>query len=243
MGGRNDIAAFWNARAKEDAFYFVDNRLTYRDGDSERFWANGRVDLDQILDSLGLSIQPSDVVVDIGCGVGRLTRPMSERAAKVYAIDISREMLSQAMGLEPALDNVEWMQGDGRSLTGIADGSANACISHVVFQHSPDPKITLGYVLEMGRVLKPGGWAAFQVSNDPSIHRAREGRDLASRARRLLGREPRGRSHPAWLGSAVDLDDLRRAASRASVEIEQVIGEGTQFCLIRARRRQASNDK
>ena len=32
---------FWDARAREDAFYFVDNTLNYRAPDLERFWAGG----------------------------------------------------------------------------------------------------------------------------------------------------------------------------------------------------------
>ena len=54
--------------------------------------------------------------------------------------------------------------------------SVDGCFSHVVFQHIPDPPITLNYVREMGRVLRPGGWALFQVSNDPTIHQPPGGR-------------------------------------------------------------------
>ena len=37
---------FWDRRAREDAFYFVDNRLWYRDPDLEGFWAGGREVMD-----------------------------------------------------------------------------------------------------------------------------------------------------------------------------------------------------
>jgi len=104
-------------------------------------------------------------------------------------------MLERARELNPGLANVEWLRGDGSSLAGIEDASASACVSHVVFQHIPDPRVTLAYVREMGRVLRPGGWAAFQVSNDPAVH-TRPG--PLRRARRALAglvrRAPRGQS-------------------------------------------------
>src|SRR5436190_1779101 len=125
-----DPRRFWDARAREDAYWFVDTRGAYGQPDLDRFWASGEADLDALL--------------------------------------------------------------------GLEDASATVVISNVVFQHLPDPETTLGYVEEMGRVLRPGGWAAFQVSNDPERHRPRGGaarRRLAA----LTRRGPRGREDPRWL--------------------------------------------
>ena len=44
----------------------------------------------------------------------------------------------------PGLANVEWIEGDGTSLAPIEDASADACVSHVVFQHIPDPRSRSG---------------------------------------------------------------------------------------------------
>ena len=86
---------------------------------------------------------------------------------------------------------------------------------------------------EIGRVLRPGGWAAFQVSNDPVIHRRRRGREgLSIRWRALTGRGPRGQADPAWLGSYVSLDAVRRAAGDGGMEVERVAGEGQQRCFL-----------
>jgi SAM-dependent methyltransferase len=219
---------FWNARAREDAYFFVDDRRAYGDPDLERFWADGERDLDHIMAVLGVEIGPGDAVLDIGCGVGRLTRVLAARARLVYALDVSSEMLALAERHHSELANVSWVLGDGVSLAGVPDTSVDACVSHVVFQHIPDPAITLGYVAEMGRVLRPGGWSAFQVSNDARVHRSR----------RLAGirRGPRGQDDPAWLGSAVELDAVRAVAHEAGLQLDAVVGEGSQFCLILARR-------
>jgi SAM-dependent methyltransferase len=227
---------FWDRAADEDAFFFVDNRLDYGRPDLERFWAVGERELQELLDAVAApSPGPDDDVVEIGCGVGRLTRALAKRARTVRALDISERMLALAREHNPDLGNVEWVHGDGASLAGVEDASADACVSHVVFQHIPDPAVTLAYVREIGRVLRPGGWAAFQLSNDPSVHRPRGG--FRVRARALLGRGPRGQGNPAWLGSAVDLEDLRQAADTGGLALERVVGEGTQYCCVLARRR------
>jgi SAM-dependent methyltransferase len=233
-----EMRTFWDARARENALYFIDNQLDYADPDLERFFANGTREVETILDSLGAQIEPSDELVEIGCGAGRQTRALAERAASVRALDISERMLERARELNGQFDNVEWILGDGSSLAGVDSSSADVCFSHVVFQHIPDPAVTLGYVREMGRVLRPGGWAAFHVSNDEEPHRRRGGRSrLTSQLRALLRRGPRGQAHPAWLGSAVRLSDLRRVASDAGMDVERVVGEGSQFCFVLVRKR------
>ena len=228
---------FWDARAREDAYFFVDNRRAYGDADLRGFWSEGERDLEQILALLEVRIEREDVVLDIGCGVGRLTRPIAARAARAIGIDISAEMLARAREHHADAANIEWVHGDGCSLQPVEDASVDACVSHVVFQHIPNPEVTLGYVRDMGRVLRPGGWAVFQVSNAPQVHESRGALErLATRARAAARRGPAGVSEPSWLGSAVTLEQLHGAASDAALAIERVVGAGTQFCMVRARR-------
>lgn len=226
---------FWDARAREQALYFVDNTLDYADPDLERFWAGGEQAVDAILGALGVTVGPGDELVEIGCGVGRLTRPLAVRAAGVTAVDVSAEMLDRARRLNPGLANVRWLHGNGESLEGVPDASADGCFSHVVFQHLPDAALTLGYVREMARVLRPRGWAAFGVSTDPAVHRPQ--RSARQRVAALLGRGPRGQSHPAWVGSAVDLAELEAVASDSGLEVKRVLHPRSQFTLVLARRR------
>ena len=234
---------FWDARAREDAFHFVDNREPYKDADPDRFWREGERDLDTLLSTVGVTVRQDDMVLDLGCGVGRLTRVLARRAAHVIALDVSPEMLRRAQELNDSLNNVTWLLGDGESLTGVEDASLDGAVSHVVFQHIPDPQVTLGYVAELGRVLKPGGWAAFGLSTDPRVHEPRpEERGTSRREllRGLAGRQPRGTGAPEWLGSAVPLDALGAAATAAGLTLDDIDGAGTQFTLVRATRSRAS---
>lgn len=233
----SEMGRFWDARAEEDAFFFVDNRLQYGSPDLEQFWADGERDLDLLLGAVGVVIDPGDDAVEIGCGVGRLTRVISGRAASVRALDVSSRMLELAKQHNGALTNVVWLQGQGSTLDGIASDSADCCVSHVVFQHIPDPQVTLSYVREIGRVLRPGGWAAFQISNDPSVHARRSlRRRVRETARAAMGRAPHGQHNRYWKGSMIELDELRATAALASMAVERVVGEGTQLCCVLTRR-------
>ena len=229
---------FWDERAEEDAFFFVDNRLEYGAPDLGEFWVGGERDLALLLDVVDMSLPPGCDVVEIGCGVGRLTRVIAREAGSVRALDVSPRMIELAREHNPALERVAWLVGDGTSLTGIADASADVVVSHVVFQHIADPAVTLGYVREIGRVLRPGGWAVFQVSNDPTVHEPRRGlRAVRERVLSLLGRAPRGQLHPDWRGSYVDLADLRAAAADGGMDVERLTGERTQYCVAVTRKR------
>jgi SAM-dependent methyltransferase len=229
---------FWDARAREDAFFFVDNTGRYGAPDTERFWSSGDETLAAFSERLGVAVGSDDVVLDIGCGIGRLTRALAGRGREVLALDVSADMLAQAKELNSQLCNVTWLQGDGMSLAPVDTASVDAIVSFVVFQHIPDPAITLGYVREMGRVLRPGGWSAFQVSNDPRIHEGSSRRPrLTERLATLVGRAPHGQRDPAWLGSAIDLDELAAVADSSGMEVERVEGAGQQFCLVVLRRR------
>jgi SAM-dependent methyltransferase len=222
---------FWDARAREDAYYFVDSRLEYGSPDEQAFWDGGEEALDNLLAVLGVKVEPDHAVVDIGCGLGRLTRPLAQRAERVTALDVSNEMIVRARELNRELTNVDWLHGDGQSLQPVPDASVDACISHVVFRHIPDPAVTLAYVAEMGRVLRPGGFGAFELSNkpEPHVHRS-SGR--FQRLRALFGRAPRGTSDEAWVGACVDLGDLHRTAEQAGLRVVRVVGEGTDFCAV-----------
>ena len=157
-----------------------------------------------------------------------------ESDSRVVALDVSDEMLARARVHNPDLGNVEWVLGDGRSLAPVPDASVDACVSVVVLQHAPDPQVTLDYVRDLGRALRPGAWAALQVSDDPEVHRPRQG--PGQRLLAAVGRAPRGQRHPAWLGSRADLDAIAATAREHGVAVERVWGRGSQYCQVLLRR-------
>ncbi|MDQ6835580.1 MAG: methyltransferase domain-containing protein [Actinomycetota bacterium] len=225
---------FWDERARENALFYVDTRLEYDNPDEDEFWRSGEEVVDSLLDAVGLTIGPAETVVDIGCGVGRISRALAARASHVYGVDVSSEMLARARRYNDASLAIEWLHGDGESLEVLPAASVDGCFSFVVFQHIPDPAVTLRYVREMGRVLRPGGWALFQVSTDPSVHRGQ--RSIRERAKALVHRDARF-SDRAWRGSYVEIKALERAADQGQLEVERLLDVGSQYTTVYLRRR------
>jgi SAM-dependent methyltransferase len=234
---------YWDRRAREDPFHYIDNREQLGSPDHARFWHGGEQAVDTLFDALGVRLTGTERVIEIGCGIGRMTRALAARAKSVHALDISPSMLEQARRYNGDLSNVEWIRGDGLTLAPLEDGGFDACVSFVVFQHLPTPDLTYGYVREMGRVLRPGGWAAFQVSDDPRVHQPPTGLYRARlKAREWIGGSAPHYTNRAWLGSAIRIEDLRRAARNGGLALERVENEGTQFCFVLARRVPGSID-
>jgi len=233
------MRAFWDRKARENAMYYIQNVLDYTKTDEESFWASGPEALDRTLAPFDLKVGPDDEVVEIGCGIGRMTRALASRAGHVVGVDVSGEMVERGREALADLDNVELMVGSGTDLGGIADSSADVVYSFIVFQHIPDPAITCSYVREIGRVLRPGGWTVFQVSERPEIHHARHWRSaesLLESLKRALGRRPRGCLEPQWLGSSVDRADLVEALTDGGLVLDATVGDGSQFCVVHAHR-------
>lgn len=57
-------------------------------------------------------IAPADVVLEVGPGVGNLTRLLAQRAAAVLAVDIDASLMAAASRHHRALTNVTWLQAD-----------------------------------------------------------------------------------------------------------------------------------
>jgi ubiquinone/menaquinone biosynthesis C-methylase UbiE len=185
-------------------------------------------------------------MLELGCGVGRMTRSFSRRFRSVYAIDISPEMLRQGCDLHPDHPGIVWVLGDGQGLGMLANGCVDFVFSFIVLQHMPRPEITLGYVREMLRVLRPSGVFCFQFNNRkaPTMNwrgrmiwrffdRLREpvlGLNLQRPATRLaaaLGLDPlhAGRT---WHGAVLDSDQLLETVAQAGGIECGTSGAGTQ---------------
>ena len=233
------MRAYWDAKARENAMFFIHSTLDYAHTDEAAFWASGPDNLDRTLEPLSRTIGPADRVIEIGCGIGRITRAIADRAAHVVGVDVSQEMIDRARTALADVPNAEFLVGNGLDLSGVDDASMDVAYSFIVFQHIPDPAVTCRYIEEIGRVLRPGGWTVFQVSERPEIHRRESweaGDAFKTRVGRLFGLHPRGCLQPQWLGSAVSRDDLLAALTRGGLVLDATVGDGTQFCMVSAHR-------
>ena len=92
-------------------------------------------------------------VVEIGCGTGRNTEWLAERAASVLAVDFSEGMLRQASARVRSR-NVRFIQHDIRNVWPVADASADVVIAMLVLEHIERVEPIFA---EAARVLRAGG--------------------------------------------------------------------------------------
>ena len=144
----------WDRRARDDAQFFIACGHSETDA---AFWESGRRDLEQLI-LHDVDLEPRARALEIGCGLGRLVRPLSERVERVFGVDIS---------------NAEFFATSGR-LSAFGDASLDFVYSFIVFQHVPTKKAVAGYIREAARVLKGRGIFRFQVDGRP---RKRSGPD------------------------------------------------------------------
>lgn len=159
----------WNQRAKKDAFYYVES--AFWDGNIDKFFTLGeertQLILDPILKEVSTDAQKSHIL-EIGCGVGRFSRALSQRFQQVTAVDVSDEMIKQARDLNPSTiyPNLNFQPTDGNSLDCISSNTIDVVFSYEVFQHMPSPEIILSNLKEIRRVLRPEGIAYIHLMTD-----------------------------------------------------------------------------
>ncbi|MGH9319408.1 MAG: class I SAM-dependent methyltransferase [Vicinamibacteria bacterium] len=205
---------FWNEKARENPFWYVSSFVSYDDPDLDEFWRSGRRIWSDLRSELGHAPAQGQTLVEIGCGVGRLTQAIAAEARHVHAQDISAEMLSVAKNV--ALPNVTFHLGDGATLEGIESGCSDLTLAYNVFQHLPSLQVLAGYLGEMRRVTKPGGLIAFTLSrrkwSDPLLPILR----IKRRVREYVSkRGPSGLYTQEWLGIRPNVDEVRALSATA----------------------------
>ena len=116
--------------------------------------ATGEQTLGFLQESVG--IRKDDVVLEIGCGIGRVGRVVAPLCRKWIGCDVASNMLSLTAERLQDLPNVELKEISGYDLRGVADASADVVYCTVVFMHL-EPWDRYNYILEAFRVLRPGG--------------------------------------------------------------------------------------
>lgn len=171
--GTGEMARDWDARARLNAKYFIAAEDWKTE---EEFWVSGdHVVSEWVLHHVELAREAT--ALEIGCGIGRLLKPMARRVTRVIGVEVSPEMARMGRAVFASVPSVEIMLADGRTLGGVSDGSVDFCYSFVVFQHLPDVEILNSYCREVARVLVAGGLFRFQTQ---CLEDSGDGRDVES---------------------------------------------------------------
>jgi len=232
----------WDERARKDAFHYIASWR--KDWTEKSFFQSGEEDYQQLVAPVLKRLQWDPrgmVMLELGCGAGRMTRSFARRCSRVYACDISAEMLKHAKALLPGASNIEWVLGNGIDLSSIGYEMMDFAFSYIVLQHMPAPEFTLRYIREILRTLKPDGIFLFQFNSLRTPAMNWKGRvawgivDLpwslglrgASRSvASLMGLSPdiAGKS---WRGVSLDVASVRSAVQSGGGVVHEVRGEAT----------------
>lgn len=148
---RTQYRQIWDACAVDDrsAMESVAGHV-----DLEHFRWTGAVTRDLIHQAV--QIQPTDVVLEIGAGIGRVGEFIAPMCQTWIGADVSPRMLAHLERRLASLPNVQTRLLTGFDLSGVADSSVDVVYSTVVFMHL-DEWDRWSYVREAMRVLRPGG--------------------------------------------------------------------------------------
>ncbi len=204
---RSNYKKTWNQLADNfsDAKMFV---AGYEDEAKFELTANHTVD---ILEQYA-GIKPTDVALEIGCGVGRVGKVLGKRVTQWIGTDISGNMLTYAAQRLKGMDNIKLLELSTVGLKEIPDNSIDLVYCTVVFMHLLEWD-RYRYVAESFRVLKPGGRCFFDNVDIISNH----GWEVFS-----MGLVYDVETRPSQLSMVSSGDELRTYAEKAGFQNVQI---------------------
>jgi SAM-dependent methyltransferase len=159
--------AYWDASATGDARWEL-----FSVPGIEGWQAGVDTCLAQIVSILTPVFRSGATVLDLGCGIGRLTLPLADRFPDVtfVGVDLSPKMVSAARisAKTHGLSNARFMTGDGRSLPKSLPRLAGA-FSMLTYQHLP-AEAQEGYIRAIAAKLDPGGALRLQFVTSEVDH-------------------------------------------------------------------------
>jgi SAM-dependent methyltransferase len=219
----------WNKRAKEDAFHYVS--CFRKDWNDESFYGWGEIQTQMVIDQFlkALNIDPSGwVVLEIGCGAGRMSRALASRFKFVFAYDVSDEYVRIAREKNSHLRNVVFTVNDGVSFPEVGDDSVDFVFSGWTMQHMPTQAVVIKNIAEIGRVLKNGGLYKIDpaISAHSKIVEAIISRAISSRITKFcapLLRIDKFVVTPTWRGARFTEEELSGVLSRNGLTVNTLV--------------------
>jgi len=164
----------WNSLAGKNAAYYV--MTNYGEGITEQqFRDSGEKDYKEHVETDALlkeELSPftEKNVLEIGCGIGRITEFFAKNFHSVSGVDISEEMIQQGTKRLASHSNITFKATNGVSFP-FSNKAFDFVFSFIVFQHMPDKKTVTKNLLEIARVLKDDGIAKIQLRGLPTSKR------------------------------------------------------------------------
>jgi ubiquinone/menaquinone biosynthesis C-methylase UbiE len=148
-------AGLWMPRSEEQARRYILN-----DPDPEAFDRSGR----EAAERLAPHLTPESIVLDLGCGIGRVATHVAPLCRTLWAVDASPLMLRYARRRLAGQANVRYARCRGTVVPEVPSGSVDLVYSLLVLQHLEREDAFL-LMQEVRRVLRPGGTAYLTFPN------------------------------------------------------------------------------
>jgi SAM-dependent methyltransferase len=205
------MRADWNRRANEDAYYYV--AFGRRGQEDEEFFATGS-DVVRALTAELKRLPRRHAALEIGCGPGRLIRPLARHFAEIHGVDVSDEMVRLARERLGDTPNAHPHHGSGADLAQFADETFDFVYSYAVFQHIPSRQVVFDYLREARRVLRIGGILRCQLNGLP----------------------PHTQQYDTWSGVRITPEEIRAFALAEDLQLLALEQIWTQYMWITCRK-------
>jgi SAM-dependent methyltransferase len=208
------MRADWNKRAGEDANYYV--AFGRREQEEAEFFATAA----QVVKGLETDLKRfpgRDAALEIGCGPGRLMRPLSRHFKEIHGVDVSDAMIKLARERLSQTPNSFPHHSTGSDLQLFPEEKFDYVYSYAVFQHIPSLEVVLQYLREARRVLKTGGILRCQINGLP----------------------PTAKQYDTWAGVRISAGQITQFALEHDFQLLALEMIHTQYMWLTCRKRPA----
>lgn len=150
----------WESQSEDEAKRKVLFRLkskVFKERFKEEFEETGKKDAGII----SRYISTNAVVLDLGCGVGRVIKYLAPHVKELHGVDVSEKMIHYAKDNCREHKNAYFQVNNGRDLSLYRDSMFDFVYSLLMLQHLKKED-AFKYINEVYRVLKNGGRGLFQ---------------------------------------------------------------------------------
>jgi SAM-dependent methyltransferase len=162
-------------------------------------------------------VRGRDAALEIGCGPGRLLRPLARHFTEIHGVDVSDEMIRLAQERLRDTPNAHAHITSGSDLAQFPDDKFDFVYSFAVFQHIPSRDVVFNYLREARRVLKPGGVLRCQMNGLP----------------------PHAKQYDTWSGVRITPDEVMNFTQEQDLQLLVLEQAWTQYMWITCRKRPA----
>lgn len=155
----------WNKFAEADPMWAIlsDPLKVHGKWLPNDFFETGKVEINVLIELLAEKTINFNhgTALDFGCGIGRLTQPLTEYFESVIGVDISDKMIENAKKMN-VKSNCKYIVTKNIALNVFSDCSFDFIYSNISLQHN-EPKIVFKYLAAFYRILKGNGILVFQM--------------------------------------------------------------------------------